>query len=280
MSGRHWNEETQRWEEAGSGPGAVSSPPPPRPEFAPPAPWPGPVDLEPTPPPPPGRTRRFALVVLGAAVLGAAVATTVVLLGRGDDPRPDAKPTGASAAATSSAPAPTSTSTSTPTPTPTPSSTGELPAGYRQAADEAGFALAVPEGWDRSQTKNGVFYTSPDEASLIQVFTITEPDTTPLESLQAASGNLSNELSKDGYEEISLEETSAPEEASEEVTDDAAELVYAYDSEKLGARRQVVDFSFTAQDGTQYAMLVAGPETEWPQQRDRLATALSRFAQE
>ncbi|MFJ9178864.1 hypothetical protein [Streptomyces sp. NPDC102360] len=271
MSGRHWNEETQRWEEAGSGPGAVSSPPPPRPEFAPPAPWPGPEDPGP-PPSPSGRNRRFALVLVGAAVLGAAVATTVVLLGRSDDPGPDPKPTRTSAAPTSSGPEPT------PTPTPTP--TGELPAGYRQVADEAGFALAVPEGWDRSESKQGVFYTSPDESSLIQVFTITEPDTTPLESLRVAADSLSKSLSEDGYEESSLEETPAPEGASEEVTDDAAELVYAYDSEKLGARRKVVDFSFTAQDGTQYAVLVAGPESEWPGQRDRLATVLSRFAQE
>ncbi|MER5443589.1 hypothetical protein [Streptomyces sp. NPDC002790] len=275
MSGRHWNEETQRWEEAGSGPGAVSSPPPPRPEYAPPEPWPGP-EMPGPPAPAPGRTRRFALVLVGAAVLGAAVATTVVLLGRGEEPGPDPKPTGTSAAPTSSGPEPTPT----PTPTPTGSSDDELPAGYRQVADAAGFALAVPEGWDRSESKQGVFYTSPDESSLIQVFTITEPDTTPLESLRVAAGDLEARLAKDGYEEVSLEETSAPEGASEEVTDDAAELVYAYDSEKLGARRKVVDFSFTAQDGTQYAVLVAAPESEWPGQRDRLATALSRFAQE
>ncbi|MCX5531757.1 hypothetical protein OG785_14415 [Streptomyces sp. NBC_00006] len=274
MSGRHWNEETQRWEEAGSGPGSVSSPPPPRPEFAPPSPWPGPEAQEPPPPSsPPGRTRRFAVVVLGAAVLGAAVATTVVLLGRGDDPGPDPKPTGTSAAPTSSGPEPT------PTPTPTASPTDELPAGYREVSDDAGFTLAVPEGWDRSESKQGVFYTSPDESSLIQIFTITEPDTTPLESLRVAADSLSTSLSKDGYEQSSLEETSAPEGASDVVTDDAAELVYSYDSEKLGARRKVVDFSFTAQDGTQYAVLVAGPESEWPGQRDRLATALSRFAQ-
>lgn len=146
-------------------------------------------------------------------------------------------------------------------------------------SDDAGFTLAVPEGWDRSESKQGVFYTSPDESSLIQIFTITEPDTTPLESLRVAADSLSTSLSKDGYEQSSLEATSAPEGASDVVTDDAAELVYSYDSEKLGARRKVVDFSFTAQDGTQYAVLVAGPESEWPGQRDRLATALSRFAQ-
>ncbi|MEU6847652.1 hypothetical protein ABZ930_37910 [Streptomyces sp. NPDC046716] len=271
MTGRQWNEETQRWEEAGSGPATLSSPPPPRPDFAPPpTSWPEPELAGPAAPPT-GRNRRFVLVIAGAAVLGAAIATTVVLVGRGDDTRPDPKPT--RAAASSSSPGPTATLTSA---TPTPSSTEALPSGYREATDPAGFTLAVPEDWERSESKQGVFYTSADESSLIQVFTIEEPDSTPLASLRTASTTLSS--TNPGYEEVSLGETPAPDGASDAVTDDAAELVYAYDSDKLGARRKVVDFSFTAQDGAQYAVLVAGPDSEWPAQRDRLATVLSRFA--
>ncbi|MYW68401.1 hypothetical protein GTY65_30645 [Streptomyces sp. SID8379] len=193
------------------------------------------------------------------------------MVGRGDDPRPDPKPTG-----TSASPTATPTSTPTPTPTATPSPTGgELPSDYREVTDVAGFTIAVPDGWDRSESEQGVFYKSSDESSLIQVFTITEPDTAPLASLRAASKTLSGK--NPGYEEVSLAETTAPDGASEAVTDDAAELVYAYDSEKLGARRKVIDFAFTAQDGTQYAVLVAGPDAEWPAQRDRLTTVLSRF---
>ncbi|WP_353944271.1 hypothetical protein ABII15_23535 [Streptomyces sp. HUAS MG91] len=269
MSGRHWNEENQRWEEAGSGPATMSSPPPPRPDFAPPpTSWPEP-DLAGPAAPPPGRNRRFVLVIAGAAVLGAAVATTVVLAGRGDDPGPDPKPTRATAAASS----PTPTTTLAPGPTPSPSDA--LPSGYREVADAAGFTLAVPDDWSRTESEQGVFYTSSDQASLIQVFTIEEPDSTPLASLRTASKTLSS--TNPGYEEVSLERTSAPDGASDAVTDDAAELVYAYDSEKLAARRKVVDFSFTARDGTQYAVLVAGPDDDWPAQRDRLATVLSRF---
>ncbi|MER5948787.1 hypothetical protein ABT127_22320 [Streptomyces sp. NPDC001904] len=277
MTGRHWNEETQRWEEAGSGPATMSSPPPPRPDFAPPpTSWPEPELAGPAAPPPAGRNRRFALVMVGAAVLGAAVATTVVLVGRGDDAGPDPKRT--RAAATTSAPAsagPTGTPSAT-SPTSTPSPTGELPADYREVTDAAGFTLAVPDGWERTESEQGVFYTSADETSLIQVFTIEEPDTTPLASLRTASETLSS--TNPGYEEVSLEQTAAPEGASDAVTDDAAELVYAYDSKKLDARRKVVDFSFTARDGAQYAVLVAGPDDEWPAQRTRLTTALSRFS--
>ncbi|MYT68623.1 hypothetical protein GTY60_02900 [Streptomyces sp. SID8367] len=195
------------------------------------------------------------------------------MVGRGDDAGPDPKQTRAAASASPSA---EPTPTPTPTPTATPSATGELPADYREVSDAAGFTLAVPEGWERTESAQGVFYTSADETSLIQVFTIEEPDTTPLASLRTASETLSS--TNPGYEEVSLAQTAAPEGASDAVTDDAAELVYAYDSKKLDARRKVVDFSFTAQDGAQYAVLVAGPDTDWPTQRTRLTTALSRFS--
>ncbi|MDH6225426.1 hypothetical protein [Streptomyces sp. MJP52] len=150
-----------------------------------------------------------------------------------------------------------------------------MPDGYRLAEDPAGFTLAVPEDWTREERDNGVFYTPGDDSSLIQVFEVTEPGITPLESLEAASEHLE---SQPGYEEISLSGTGPPEGASDAVGADAAELVYAYDSEELGFRKQVVDCVFTADDGTMYAVLVAGPADEWPVQEEQLAVALDHFA--
>ncbi|MFJ4711085.1 hypothetical protein [Streptomyces sp. NPDC088785] len=279
MTGRQWNEESQRWEEAGSGPATLSSPPPPRPDFAPPpTSWPEP-ELSGPAAPPAGRNRRYALVLAGAAVVGAAVAATVVLAGRDGGAGPDREPTRAASAAASATPSPGASASASASVSASGSASGSargaLPSGYREVTDASGFTLAVPDGWRRSESEDGVFYKSADKASLVQVFTVTEADATPLASLRAASEALAT--SHRGYEEVSLAETAAPEGASDEVTDDAAELVYAYDSDELDARRKVIDFSFTARDGTQYAVLVAGPDDEWPVQRDRLATALSRF---
>ncbi|NYV75692.1 hypothetical protein HW445_15435 [Streptomyces sp. UH6] len=162
------------------------------------------------------------------------------------------------------------------TPQESPSQDGaQVPDGYRLAEDPAGFTLAVPEDWTRDERDNGVFYTPGDDSSLVQVFEVTEPGITPLESLEAASEHLA---SQPGYEEISLTGTGPSEGASDAVGADAAELVYAYDSEELGFRKQVVDCVFTADDGTMYAVLVAGPADEWPVQAEQLAAALAHFA--
>jgi hypothetical protein len=150
-----------------------------------------------------------------------------------------------------------------------------VPEGFRLADDPAGFTLAVPEDWTREEREEGVFYTPGDDSSLIQVFEVTEPGITPLESLEAASGQLST---LPGYEEVSLTETGPLDGASDAVGTDVAELVYAYDSEEFGFRKQVLDCVFTADDGTMYAVLVAGPADEWPVQETRLAAALDHFA--
>ncbi|MEV6740781.1 hypothetical protein AB0N14_29080 [Streptomyces sp. NPDC051104] len=42
------------------------------------------------------------------------------------------------------------------------------------------------------------------------------------------------------------------------VGDDVARLVYAYDSETQGERRQAVEYAFTADNGKLYAVLAAG----------------------
>ncbi|MGW0118144.1 hypothetical protein [Streptomyces sp. NPDC003327] len=143
------------------------------------------------------------------------------------------------------------------------------PPGYRAVEDLKGFTIAVPEGWDRTESDQGVFYNAPDGRSLIQVFVVQEAGLTPYEALRGASAD--GRANKPGYEEISLEritdEPGAP--------SDTAELVYAYD--RAGDRRKVVDRAFTAPDGTHYAVLAAGPESDWPRQRENLRVALEFF---
>jgi hypothetical protein len=162
-------------------------------------------------------------------------------------------------------PDPTSTwSTVTASPSP-----ADLPAGFALHEDTAGFSIAVPVGWDREEKKNGVFYSSPDGRRLLQIYTVTEGNATPYEALSETSRNLRG--ANDNYQEISLEELAQDSGGS------AAELVYAYDRPD-GTRRQVVDRAFEATNGRQYAVLVAGPEREWPRQREILEVALEHFS--
>ena len=182
MSGgpRHWNEETQRWEDpdrpAATSPPTLPDRPPPRPVTPPaappvPPPWYGPehsATLPPAPdtttwpssPAPPttatptakGHGRRLALsVIIGAAAAGVAVSLVLTLvIGVGKN---DAHPKATPAVTTASAsPTPTGTPTTTPTgtsePPGSPSATGTSPVPFSGAA-------RLPAGYESYQDGQG-----------------------------------------------------------------------------------------------------------------------------
>ncbi|MFH8347909.1 hypothetical protein [Streptomyces sp. NPDC018045] len=300
-AGARWNDEEQRWDSGGPAPAPYTGPPPPKPGSAPgPAPSPGadfftdatsdaahrPAGPPPYPPahdpaapgtaPSAARPRSWPTPL----VVGAAVAVVAVgfgggwLLWGGDDAqvRPDAGPAVSAPGphrATAPDDVPTGSATGPSPGGPSGSSPGAVPSGYRLARDSAGFSLAVPENWQRTERKDGIFYTAPDERYLLQVFEITEPDISPYEALEATSQSLAD---KPGYVELSLGPTT-----DVGVGSGTTELVYAYDSEKLGARARVTDRAFTVPDGRQFAVLVLGPEADWPAQSRVQRTALQFF---
>ncbi|MEU9295574.1 hypothetical protein [Streptomyces sp. NPDC048266] len=226
------------------------------------------------------RPRARAAVAAGVAVavLAAGSVGGWLLWGRGDAEPPAAggPPASVTAVPESTDPTGPASDTGSPAGTPSPTVTSASPGdevpppGYRAVEDLKGFTIAVPEGWDRTESGQSVFYNAPDRRSLLQVFVVTEAGLTPYEALRGASED--GRANKPGYEEISLErvtdEAGAPA--------DSAELVYAYDRDD-GSRRKVVDRAFTAEDGTHYAILAAGPETAWPKQREVLRVALDSF---
>lgn len=289
--GIRWNDETQRWETDGGSGAAVppTAPPPPLPAYAPPGPADGQgagqgddgeVTCTVTPPPAPlPRSRRTTALIAGAtvAVVAGGVAFGVLASqddGAGGDAGTDAASVVSASPTATSDPGlggdPTDTagawSTETPTPTSTPT---EVPSGYALQEDTAGFTIAVPEGWEREEKDNGVFYNSPDGKSLVQIYTDREGTLTPYASLSQTSRTLRS--ANKNYRELSLQDT------PDGPGGQAAELVYAYDRPD-GTRRKVVDRAFVAENGTQYAVLVAGPEGDWPRQQDILQVALAHFA--
>ncbi|MFF8784211.1 hypothetical protein [Streptomyces sp. NPDC015125] len=218
----------------------------------------------------PGVRHRSVGLMAGAAVavIAAAVGGGYLLWGHSDDDPAAARPAARTKASASENTATAPTSAPAGTKTPTPLST-DLPEGYRLVHDKKGFTLALPGTWKRSVRGTGVFYTSPDDRRLLQIFEISEPDTTPYEALETASRGLSG---NPGYKEISLEPLGYPGPGA-----DATQLVYAYDNERLGERVKVVDCAFTAADGRQYAVLVLGPEADWPEQEETQQNILRSF---
>ncbi|MFE1553055.1 serine/arginine repetitive matrix protein 2 [Streptomyces sp. NPDC058718] len=283
---------------AAPGAGPVVPPPPPPPSYAPedaPAPSHAPTYVPETgewqyptaPAPAGGLPRARGAVAAGAAVAVLAAGSVGAWLLWGED---DGGKTGAGGGPAVSVSAPVETPSDYPTDSPTedatdsptvdptdtasPSTTTQPaddlpPPTYSVQKDLKGFTIAVPEGWDRTESEQGIFYNAPDGKSLLQVFVITEPDLTPYEALRGASDD--GKANKPGYVEIGLDRVTGEPGAPA----DSAELVYAYDRE--GGRRKVVDRAFTAADGNHYAILSAGPETDWPKQREVLRVALEFF---
>ncbi|MFJ9326177.1 serine/arginine repetitive matrix protein 2 [Streptomyces sp. NPDC101230] len=147
--------------------------------------------------------------------------------------------------------------------------TGDPPPGFVTRDDEEGFRIAVPEEWsERTKKTGGVFYEPFGSGGLLQVFRVSEPGMTALEAVRAASKDRSV---SPGFEEVRIGAVDDP------LGGEAAELVYAYDSEDHGNRRRVLERVFTASDGRLYAVLVAAPDEQWPRHEEILSTAVTHF---
>ncbi|MFJ6778151.1 serine/arginine repetitive matrix protein 2 [Streptomyces yangpuensis] len=297
---RRWDAQAQRWvvdaapAPAGPAPGAAPGLPPlpPQPPAAPPAYDPlGPGTQAPPPPPyeappgpsgpPPGssgpvRGRWLTPATAGIAVASVAIgAAAVWFLARdtGDADRTGEKNgTVTSGAPTATGGGPSTadgspTRTPSPTPTPTPTGTAAGTGAHETRQDTAGFTIAVPAGWAREELKEGVFYRPPDRTALIQVFRVSEPELSPLAAVRQASTYL--RAATRGYQEIGVGPVSG--------AADAAELVYQYDSEESRGVRRGVERVFVAADGGKWAVLTAGPASEWQVTQEHHAAALAAF---
>ncbi|MET7762250.1 serine/arginine repetitive matrix protein 2 [Streptomyces sp. NPDC005393] len=163
---------------------------------------------------------------------------------------------------------PSASPSATPFGTPTsPSLTGGTPpAGYSTQTDPAGYHLAVPDGWRRRVEGPSVFYTSPDDSTMIQIFELHGPESTPYESAQEAERIASR---GQDYEQVTLSQLGP-------ATMDPAALEYTYQSKSSGHRR-ILDRRFATQGGTMYAVLVIGPAADRASEQEIHQAALDTF---
>ncbi|MEU9099254.1 hypothetical protein [Streptomyces sp. NPDC048361] len=231
---------------------------------------------DPLAPAEPRRGRRVPVAVLVALIVVAvAGAGGGYLMARGGHGHAKAAPSSSASGAPSDTPDRTGDGkggpslTASPSPSASPSAT--VPVGFQLAQDPKGFRLYVPQGWTREdQGAKGVFFNSPDRKRLIQVYALGGSALTPYDALKQTSGELAK---NPGYQEISLaDDATVP-----GITGPVARLVYAYDNQELGHRRQVADYAFLTPGGDQYAVLSAAPADAWPEQENTLKTALSVF---
>ncbi|MGE9692603.1 hypothetical protein [Streptomyces sp. NRRL F-5630] len=296
-----WNASAQRWEHgrsaAASAPVREAAPyvvaparkarPFPDETVLPSVTWdPGPPS-SPSGGPPRWRDRRALTLATAVVVAAGAVVLTWSLLAKGDDPaahRPAGTTVAPSAAeegdpygeypyeeAPSDDEQPESERSDEAGDEPS-ADASALPDGFVTADDPAGYALAVPGDWERSEKDASVYYTSPDGLSLLQVFEITGEGLTPEDALTASSDDLRARTER--YEQITLGPTRP---GRENPAGDEAELVYSYYNRKTGGTRLGIERAFTASDGKRYAVLAAAPDETEKTQRKVLETALAHF---
>lgn len=245
--------------------------PPAEQPYGPPPGQPPPLGARPPygpPPPPVGRpVHRVLLAALVGALVGALAGGGWYLVSRFDGGGRSAAGVGVTASPSRSTD--TVIPTPVPRPTPAPTPTVETPVPTTPAgpllvpvADPGGFTLLVPDGWQRRTRDTVVFYDSPDRLSLIEVYAMgTDP---PYQQALATEETLVN---NPGYRRIRLERTA----------DGGAELEYSYDLAGAGVRH-AVDHILVGPDGNAWAVLVAGPDQDWPSPLgDLLRSELATF---
>lgn len=161
---------------------------------------------------------------------------------------------------------PTDTPSDSPSDSPSASDRSTAPPGYVRTVDPAGFTVDVPQGWQRSTEGASVFYRTSDGSSLVQVFALRGPETTPYESLEATEKTVSQ---NPGYHQVRMEQLGSG-------SNDAAELEYTYVRNDSTVRHVVVQ-AFTDPSTIQYALLVAGPDSDWAAHQGIFREVLSSF---
>lgn len=253
--------------------GTLPTAPPAYDTLLPPGP-PTPPPVPPRPPRPAGSGGRWltpttAGIAVAALAIGAAAVWFVERSPSGPAAHAGATASGAPADGGASA-SPTPPASSSPGGlSGTPSASTGSPAGgaHETVRDPDGFTIAVPTGWAREASGSGVFYRSPDRASLLQVFRVSEAELSPLQAVQGASADL--RARTPGYEEIRVGPVPG--------SDDAAELVYEYDSAESHGRRRGVERVSRTPDGGKWAVLTAGPAADWAVTQQHHTAALEAF---
>ncbi|MEU3658443.1 hypothetical protein AB0E77_01550 [Streptomyces sp. NPDC032940] len=214
------------------------------------------------------------IALTATAVLGAGVGAGVWALTRDDGSGraggtpatgvtvTDAAPTTPATDDVPEAPATSPEATAAPSPSVAP--------GYRLAQDPVGYAITVPEGWQRHEKRGEsapvVTYDSPDGDRQLQIFALVEES--PAASLDLAENAAGYGFARrPGYRALTRGSDG----------DAYSELVYRYDDEDRGAR-QVIDHRFRAADGTLYAIRSSAPESlDGALLREPLTAAVDSF---
>jgi hypothetical protein len=212
----------------------------------------------------------MAVVVATAVVAGVGAYAANHFGGGGSDPAPTDSPSTAGPAPTTASPSPKPRPT-TPSPTiTTPASPPPVPDGYHLYKNPGrGYSVPVPDGWTKTVTKDGeeVDFVDPTQKVDLKISSLDFASTSPYNHFKSLAPETAANV--DGYHLGRLWET-------EQFGDPAALWEFTFQG---SVPYHAIDLGFGKPGGTEYAVYVSAPESQWDQNRTVFNNATAGFRQ-
>ncbi|NEC63844.1 hypothetical protein G3I41_04195, partial [Streptomyces sp. SID9727] len=144
-----------------------------------------------------------------------------------------------------------------------------VPDGYGIVADTAGFALALPDDWERQGEENHqvTYARSPGDTRVLEVGVTADAPATSYENAKALEKTASAD--RRNYQQVQLS-------ANTFQGRPGARWEYTYEDGN-GQPVHAIDQRYIAEDGTEYAIHVTERDVDWAGAREVFDTALSTW---
>ncbi|MGW2561028.1 serine/threonine-protein kinase [Streptomyces sp. NPDC001514] len=190
-----------------------------------------------------GRWRTALLVVVLAAVVGGGAGFLAMRYA-------DRGGSGGTSAGQGSTPSPGTSSS------PGPAKTGSVPAGWHREDDPEGFSLLVPDGWTRQLDGNQIDYTPDNGRHRIRISIDKSPDfENPYMHLLDLEKIVDERAD---YQRLTLHPNTYRDQTNSAIW----EFSWTEIKDHPGKRR-AIDQAYYEDDGTEYALFMAGPAEDW-----------------
>ncbi|MFE5619697.1 serine/threonine-protein kinase [Streptomyces sp. NPDC056524] len=137
-----------------------------------------------------------------------------------------------------------------------------LPDGWHRVVDPKGFSLAVPDGWKRQTEGDSIDYTPDNGRHRIRISADPTPD---FENPYMHVLDLEKTLKKRmNYQKIKLNQNTY----RDQVRSARWEFTW-YEKQEFPGPRHAIDQLYFADDGTEYAIYMASPESSWETTREQ-----------
>ncbi|MEU6881316.1 serine/threonine-protein kinase [Streptomyces sp. NPDC046712] len=145
-----------------------------------------------------------------------------------------------------------------------------LPAGWHRVEDPKGFSLAVPKGWKRQTDGDSVDYTPDNGRHRIRISVDPTPDfENPYMHVLDLEKTLKKRLQ---YKKIKLNQNTY----RDQVRSARWEFTW-YEKQEFPGPRHAIDQLYFTDDGTEYALYMASPESSWETTREQFDIVLQHW---